>query len=98
MRKKKSADYQEYLVDSLKNPKEAAAYLDAVLEEGDPKLLLIALKNIAEARGGMTEVAKRTKLNRVSLYRALSPKGNPTFQSITKILDAFDLRLAVQSK
>lgn len=98
MKKKKSANFQEYLIESLKDPKEAAAYLDAVLEEGDPKLLLLALKNIAEAEGGMTKIAKRAKLNRVSLYRALSPKGNPTFKSITKILDAFNLRLAVHSK
>lgn len=98
MKRKKSASYQEYLTDSLKNPKEAAAYLDAVLEDGDPKLLLLALKNLAEAEGGMTKVAKRAKLNRVTLYRTLSPKGNPTFASITKILDAFNLRLAVHSK
>lgn len=98
MKKKKSASYQEYLSASLKSPKEAAAYLDAVLEDGDPKLLLIALKNLADAEGGMTKVAKRAKLNRVTLYRTLSPKGNPTFESITKILDAFNLRLAVHSK
>lgn len=98
MKRKKRASYQECLTASLKNPKEAVAYLDAVLEDGDPKLLLLALKNLAEAEGGMTKVAKRAKLNRVTLYQTLSPKGNPTFESITKILDAFNIRLAAHSK
>jgi len=98
MRKKKSVSYQKYLVESLKDSKEAAAYLDAVLEDGDPQLLLVALRNLAEAKGGMAKVAREAKLNRVTLYRTLSRRGNPTISSLSKLLDAFDLRLSVHSK
>lgn len=98
MRKKKSVSYQKYLIESLKDSKEAAAYLDAVLEDGDPQLLLVALRNLAEAKGGMAKVAREAKLNRVTLYRTLSRRGNPTIASLSKLLDAFDLRLAVHSK
>ncbi|MBI3793829.1 MAG: putative addiction module antidote protein [Nitrospinae bacterium] len=96
VKNKKSVSYHEHHIRTLKNPKEAAAYMDAVLEDGDPRLLLLALKDLAESRGGMSGVAKRAKLNRVSLYRTLSSKGNPTIASITKILGAFELRLSVQ--
>ena len=98
MSKGKSVSYQKYLVESLKDSKEAAAYLDAVLEDGDPQLLLLALRNLAEAKGGMAKVAREAKLNRVTLYRTLSRRGNPTIASLSKLLNAFDLRLAVHTK
>jgi probable addiction module antidote protein len=95
---KKSIGYQEILIESLKDPKEAAAYVEAAIEDGDPELLLVALRNVAKAHGGMTEVARKAHLNRESLYKTLSSKGNPKLKSLTSILDAFGLRLAVQSK
>jgi probable addiction module antidote protein len=98
MRKKKSIAYQKYLVESLKDSKEAAAYLDAALEDSDPQLLLLALRNLAEAKGGMAKVARAAKLNRVTLYRTLSRRGNPTIDSLSKLLDAFNLRLAIHTK
>lgn len=86
------------MIESLKETEEAAAYLEAALEEGDSKVLLLALRNVVEAHGGMAKVARKTKLNRESLYRTLSKSGNPKLSSITSLLNAFDLRLSVHAK
>lgn len=93
---KRSASYQAYLIESLKDPKRSAAYLDAALEEGDPELFLLALRNVAEAQGGLLKISKRTKLNRANLYRMLSRKGNPELFSLESLLEALGLRLAVE--
>jgi probable addiction module antidote protein len=92
----KTKNYQTYLIESLKDPKEMAAYLNAALEDGNTRVFLLALRNVAEALGGVTKIAKRTKLNRTSLYRTLSKTGNPELASLTPILKAFGLKLAVQ--
>ena len=57
---------------------------------------MIALRNIAEARGGISKLAKKTHLNRQNLYRALSGKGNPTFQTLDAIMHALGFRLTVE--
>jgi probable addiction module antidote protein len=75
--KKRSVNYREDLMRALKNPEEAAAYINAALEEGDTRVLLTALKNVADANGGIGKLAAKTKLARESLYRMLSKKGNP---------------------
>jgi DNA-binding phage protein len=54
----RSLKYKEHLLESLKHPKEAAAYLDACLDDEDPHVFLLALKDVAEARGGMSELSK----------------------------------------
>jgi probable addiction module antidote protein len=78
----------------LKTKKDIVAYLDAALEDGDPELVKLALSNIARAKG-MTEVAKRAGLSRPSLYKALSPHGNPEFATVASVLKALGLRLSV---
>jgi probable addiction module antidote protein len=88
--------YQRDLIESLKNPQEAAAYLNAAIEEGDRGVFLLALRNVAEARGGMTALAEKAQLSRESLYRALSNRGNPEIKSLTAILHAMGLKLAVE--
>ena len=93
---KRSVNYREDLIKALKDPEERAAYINAALEEGDTKVLLTALKNIAEANGGVGKLAARTKLARESLYRMLSKEGNPELRSLEKILHSFGLRLSVQ--
>jgi len=70
-------EYQKDLIEALKDPTEAAAYLNAALEEGDRETFLLALRNVAEANGGMAAVADKAHLNRESLYRTLSRRGNP---------------------
>ncbi len=76
----------------LNTQEEIAAYLEAALEEGEPEIVSAALGDIARARG-MTQLARETGLGRESLYKALSPEGNPSFATIAKVLDALGLRL-----
>lgn len=95
----RSKSYQEELIESLKDPIEAAAYLNAALEDEDPEVFLLALRDVVEGRGGgMTRLAEKTKLNRESLYRMLSKKGNPELRSLGALLNALGLRLAVEVK
>lgn len=82
------------VVEHLDSEEAIQAYLDACLEENDPKLLAAALGDIAKARG-MTQVAKDAGLGRESLYKALSPEGNPELGTILKVLKALGLRLHV---
>ena len=80
----------------LKDPENAAAYVEAALEDGDPAGLLQALRNVAESRGGVSQIAKKTGLNREALYRTLSKGGNPQLRSLAAILGATGLRLSVR--
>lgn len=88
--------YQQDLIQSLKDPCEAAAYLNAAIEEGDRALFLLALRNVAEANGGMSALAEKAQLSRESLYRMLSKRGNPEIKSLFALLNAMGLRLAVE--
>jgi probable addiction module antidote protein len=98
MAKKKATNYRKHLMDSLQDPKEALEYLQAALEEKDmPDLFLVALRNVAEARG-IGSIAREAQLNRENLYRILSKKGNPRFSSLYAILDALGLKLSVMLK
>ena len=94
---KKSKAYQAELIESLRNPGEAEHYLNAALEEDDPELFLLALRNVAEAQGGLAQLADKTKLNRESLYKMLSERGNPELRSLDTLLHALGFRLAVAS-
>lgn len=92
---KKRKAYQPELIESLRNPKEAEEYLNVALEENDPELFLLALRNVTEAQGGVARLAEKTNLNRESLYRMLSERGNPEFKSLDLLLHALGFRLAV---
>ncbi len=76
----------------LKTEEDMAAYLEAALEEGDVNLIAAALGDIARAKG-MTQVARDAGLGRESLYKALSPSGNPAFGTILKVVAALGLQL-----
>jgi len=76
----------------LESDVDVAAYLDAALEDGDPALLAAALGDIARVRG-MSGIARETGLGRESLYKALSPGGNPGISTILKVVKALGLRL-----
>lgn len=78
--------------DHLESDEDMAAYLEAALEDGDPGVITAALGDIARARG-MTHVARETGLGRESLYKALSPEGNPEFATVLKVVRALGLRL-----
>lgn len=79
----------------LQDDAEAAAYLEAAIDEGDPSGLMIALRRLAEARGGIAAIAERTGLSRETLYRTLSERGNPRLSSLSAILQATGLKLAI---
>lgn len=92
---KRTASFQEHLIEALKDKDVAVGYLNESLEDEHYELFLMALKNVAEAQGGLSKIAKRAKLDRAGLYRILSKKGNPEIQSLESILKAFGMRLAI---
>lgn len=84
--------------DHLRSEGEIAAYIEAMLEDGDARAVPIALRTVAEAVGGMAALARKTGLSRETLYRTLSTRGNPRLDTLATILAAFGLRLTVQVK
>jgi len=81
----------------LKSPEDIAAYLEAAMEDGDDRVLLLALRNATSAIGGMTELSRRTGLSRETLYRTLSENGNPKFSTLRSILKAFGLTISIHA-
>jgi probable addiction module antidote protein len=99
VKRKPSISHDQAMVKELReNPEFAVEYLRAALEEGDdPQILLIALRRIAESRGGIAKVAKEAGIERESLYRALSAKGNPRLSTLVAVTKAVGLRLTVEA-
>jgi probable addiction module antidote protein len=93
---RKTGDYHTEHIEWLKDPENAAGYLNAVIEEEDKDALLLALRNIAEAEGGMAAVAEKAHLKRESLYRMLSPRGNPALSNLFSILHGMGLKMTIQ--
>jgi probable addiction module antidote protein len=92
---KVSTNYEDGLKASLLDPNEAAAYLNAALEDNDQEVFLLALRDIADARG-FSQVSRETSLNRENLYRMLSSSGNPQLSSLNSLLRSIGLRLAIE--
>ena len=86
-------DVSEY----LKDEESIAAYLSAVIEEGDPALLLSAIGDIAKARG-MSKIAAESGLGRESLYKALSPDSKPRFDTVIKVIGALGVNMSFNAK
>jgi probable addiction module antidote protein len=80
-----------------KDPEFALQVINNILEDGDQGELLIVLRQMAKAFGGVQTVADKAHLNPTQLYRTLSPTGNPALSSFSAILKAMGLRLAVQA-
>ncbi len=78
----------------LKTDEDIAHYLEAVFEDCDPSLVAAALGDVARAKG-MAQIAKAAGLGRESLYKALSPEGNPEFATVLKVMRALGLKLKV---
>ena len=85
--------YDELLLKSLQDPNEAAEYLTACYEDS-AIVFLQGLRMVVEAHGGIAELAKKTNLNRESLYRMLSEQGNPQLSSLSVILEQIGLSLS----
>ena len=91
-----SVPYEPRLIASLKDPHEAAAYLEAAIEDGDQGALMLALRHVAQAQGGVATIARKAKLTREATYRMLSQEGNPELKSLTAVLAAAGLQLSVR--
>ena len=98
MKLKTSISHDEAVVRELReNPKFAVEYLKAALEEdSEPRVLLIALRRVVQARG-IARIAKAAGVERESLYRALSTRGNPRLSTLAAVTKAVGLRLTVEA-
>jgi len=96
---KKSVPYKAWLLESLRDHDEAVAYLNAALEEslkGDlesQSVFLMAIRDVAEAQGGISQLASSANLGRESLYKSLSKQGNPKWQTLVALLSGLGLQL-----
>ena len=99
-RKHKSAPsrgHEEATVESFRNdPAFAAEYLNTILEDGDQDELMLALRRMSEAFGGVQKLARNARLNANTLYRTLSSKGNPELKSLRAVLRAMGMQLTVR--
>lgn len=92
-----SRSHEDATVESFrKDPAFAAEYLNSVLEDGDQKELMLVLRRMAKALGGVSKLAKEAELNVNTLYRTLSPKGNPELKSLRALLRAMGMQLTVR--
>ena len=94
---KPTISYRDDLLRRLKEPEYAAAYLNKCLEDDDDGGgFLLALRDVAEAHGGLRPLAKKTDLNREHLFRMLSRSGNPQLHSLRQLVDAMGMKLVLQ--
>ena len=91
-------NYKDDLHKDLKNPIFALKYLNACLDDGDHGVFLLALRDVAEAYGGVGRLAKKSGLNREHLWRMLSKRGNPRLENLVQLAHAFGWRLALVGK
>ena len=89
--------HEEASVEMFRNdPELAAEYLNSVLADGDESDLMLALRDLSKSYGGVQEVARQAEVNAHTLYRTLSEQGNPELKTLSSILKAMGMRLAVQ--
>lgn len=92
-----SRSHEAATVESFReDPQFAAEYLNAVLADGDQEEVMLTLRRLCRAYGGVSRLAKEAELNATTLYRTLSPKGNPELKSLTALLRALGMQLAVR--
>jgi len=96
---KKYKDYDDFIVSELADPEFAMAYLNEALKETDRKVFLIALSDVLEAqKKDVSYVARRAHLSRQNLYRMLSSKGNPRWDSLNALFNTLDLQIQLVPK
>ena len=97
MASKTHRTHEEATVEMFRNdPGLAADYLNAVLSDGDETDLMLALRDLSKAFGGVREIGRQAEVNAHTLYRTLSEQGNPELKTLSAILKAMGMRLAVQ--
>ncbi|MCF8089134.1 MAG: putative addiction module antidote protein [Desulfotignum sp.] len=92
-----TVNYNDGLLVRLQSPEYAIEYLNEALDEGSQEVFMMALRDVAKAKG-ISQIAKETNLNRESMYRMLSEKGNPNLSSLHQILNSLGLTLAIEKK
>lgn len=92
----RTRNYKNDLLRVLTDPEEAREYLNAALEDENPAVFLLALRDVVEANNTMSELARVTNRNRESLSKTLSEKGNPQLNSVRSILNQIGFKLAVE--
>jgi len=99
MKHKTSISHEDAVIRHLRDdPQFAAEYLKAALEDTDePKILLVALRRITQARGGFAKIARAAGIERESLHRALSTRGNPRLSTLVAVTKAIGLKLTVEA-
>ncbi|PIZ03592.1 MAG: putative addiction module antidote protein [Gammaproteobacteria bacterium CG_4_10_14_0_8_um_filter_38_16] len=98
---KKSVKYKDWLIPQLENKKQAMSYLNAAIDDyqnhGKSEIVMLAFSHVVKAQGGIAELAKKTKLNRQTLYRTLSGKRNPGLDTILNLIQALGFRLKISA-
>ncbi len=94
----RSTSYHEKLIKDLQDPLEAAAYIEVVIEESDPTMLNKALRNVIEAQGGIDNFSVAVQQSYDKFSQILAEKGEIEFYSLSTLLDALGLQLAVTVK
>lgn len=93
-------NFDDYLADKLKDDRFAQDFLNGIIkdyyEDNDKELFLACLKDFVMLRGGMTEISRKTKINRQHLYKIFSPSGNPTLENLRAILLALGFKIKVE--
>jgi probable addiction module antidote protein len=99
MKDKTSISHDGAVIQPLRDNSELAAeYLKAALEDGEePKVLLIALRRITQARGGFAKIGRAAGIERESLHRALSARGNPRLSTLLAVTKATGLKLTIEA-
>ena len=88
-----SVPFEPFYHERLRDRKFAAVYLTECIADEDPKMFLVALRDVIAARGGMAHIAEIAGVNRESLYKAVSEKGNPSIAYLKRILEVLNIRL-----
>jgi probable addiction module antidote protein len=98
---KNTSSYQDKLLESLTDKGEAIAYLKVALEEyeedHDMEVFMLALRNVAQAYGGIRKLSEKTKLNREHLYRILSKRSSPRLITLDTVLRGLGFRLSIEA-
>jgi len=92
-----TVNYQEGLLERLQDPEYASEYLNEALKKGPQEIFMLALRDVAKAKG-ISQAAREANLNRETMYRMLSEKGNPNLSSLNKLLDTLGLTLSIGMK
>ena len=97
---KEMRNFRDYVIERLQDPKEIEAYLKIALEEyekdNNTEAFLLALRTVVKAKGGISELADKTDLNRQNLYKILSDQGNPRLNTLETILHGLGFRLSIE--